>query len=388
MKILMYAPIFPPAIGGPSTQCFSLCQTLFNTGQKPVVVTIGDHFECKLPDGYPVYRYPWKYTGTPLDKIIRWIILPWYFLRILKKEKPDVVHAHSASVLSFVIGRLSKSRGVPTVIKFAGDWVWETLSTSGVKAKDFDDLYEKSFVARMMWKIEKLGLESFDYIWAPSEFRAQNVEKVQGHRRNVRIIYNALDFPDGGYHDVKNSDPFIVISANRFIPHKRLSMLVEAFDKVRDTNSKLILIGTGPDDEINKVKETVKKLGVEKQIDLTGRIESSEIYKRFSNASVYVSTSLEEGFPNVFVEAMHFGLPVISTNVGGCHEIVTEGETGYLYEPMDEAMLVNRLKQLKDDIDLRNKLGQCAYERSHQYELKIVIEQFMDLYRMAISSRK
>lgn len=388
MKILMYAPIFPPAIGGPSTQCYSLCQTLHNKGEKVVVLTTGEHFELKNPDGYSVYRYSWKYTGTPIDKIIRWIVFPFYFRRILKKEKPDIVHCHSVSVLSFMAGWISRQMAIPTIIKFAGDWVWETLSTGGVKAKDFDDLYKKSFLARLMWKFEKVGLSLFDYIWAPSEFRAQNIEKVQGHRKNVRIIYNALDLPAGGYHDMKEGDPFIIISANRFIPHKRLSLLVEAFDKVKDSQSELVLIGTGPEEEVSKVKETAKKLSIENQVILTGRIESSEIYGRFGRASLYVSTSLEEGFPNVFVEAMHFGLPIISTDVGGCKEIVREGETGYLYEPRDEVALVNHLKQLKTDLELRNKLGKSAYDFSRQYELKTVIEQFMNLYRTTISSRK
>lgn len=384
MKILMYAPIFPPAIGGPSTQCYSLCQTLTNTGQQVVVLTIGERFECTSPDGYPVYRYPWRYTGTPLDKVIRWVVFPFYFIKILNREKPDIVHCHSASVLSFLSACMCKLYGIPTVLKFAGDWVWETLSTSGVKAKDFDDLYKKSLVARLMWKFEKWGLKRFDYIWAPSEFRAQNVERVQGHRKNVRIIYNALDLPTGGYHDMKAGDPFIVVSANRFIPHKRLDMLVRAFAQVADDDSKLILIGTGQEEEIEKVKKAAQETGVESRVSLPGRIEYDDVYKTFGESSVYVSTSLEEGFPNVFVEAMHFGLPIISTDVGGCHEIVQEGKTGYLYEINDTALLVDRLKLLKSDLALRNAMAKDAYDESHQYELAIVIKQFMDLYNTAL----
>jgi glycosyltransferase involved in cell wall biosynthesis len=384
MKILMYAPIFPPAIGGPSTQCYSLCQTLHSKGEQVVVLTIGEHFECKSPDGYPVYRYPWKYTGTPIDKAIRWVVFPFYLVKILTKEKPEIVHCHSASVLSFFTASICKLYRIPTVLKFAGDWVWETLSTGGIKAKDFDDLYKKSRLARWMWKFEKWGLNRFDYIWAPSEFRAQNVGRVQGHRKNVRIIYNALDLPEGGYHDMKDGDPFIVVSANRFIPHKRLDMLVRAFSEVADQDSKLILIGTGQEEEMDKVKIAAEETGVSNRLSLPGRIEYDEVYKAFSESSVYVSTSLEEGFPNVFVEAMHFGLPIISTNVGGCHEIVQEGKTGYLYEINDRALLVDRLKQLKNDLSLRNRMARYAYDESHQYELGIVVAQFMDLYDTAL----
>lgn len=380
----MYAPIFPPAIGGPSTQAYSLCESLHKNGQEVVVVTIGDRFARQTPDGYPVYRYPWKYTHTPIDKIIRWIVFPFYFSKILNKEKPDIVHCHSVSIISFVAGRMAKRRGMGAIIKFAGDWVWETLSTSGVKATDFNDLRKRSSLARFMWKIEKWGLATFDWIWAPSEFRAQNVEQVQGHRRNVRIIYNALELPDGGYHEMKPGDPFIVVAANRFIPHKRIPAIVEAFAKLQNKNAKLVLIGTGQEGEILKTKETIDKLGLQNQVMLTGRIEIEEVYKHFAKASIYVSNSLEEGFPNVFVEAMHFGLPIISTNVGGCHEIVREGETGFLFDITNEDLLVNRMKQLLEDYSKRNEMAKASYEYSRQYELSTVLSQFLDLYTTTI----
>lgn len=381
----MYAPIFPPVIGGPATQAHSLCRVLHERGEQVIVLTTGDRFERKSPDGYPVYRYPWRYTGTPLDKAIRWFVFPWYFAKILRKEKPDIVHCHSASILSFTAGWIAKHFGIPAIIKFAGDWVWETLSTGRVKAKNFDDLYKKSRLARFFWKIEKRGLSTFDYIWAPSEFRAQNVQRVQGHRRNVVVIYNALDLPEGGYHKMREGDPFIVVSANRFIPHKRLPMLVTAFAQLKDPTARLILIGTGQEEEIQKVKNAANELGISERVSLPGRIEYEEVYRFFGEASVYVSTSLEEGFPNVFVEAMHFGLPIISADVGGCREIVQDGTTGYLYDPTDEEALTDRLERLKNDTALRNKMAKAAYEESHRYELSHAISSFLDLYRKALN---
>lgn len=383
----MHASIFPPAIGGPSTQAFSLCRALHAHGEKIAVVTVGERFEKKNQDGYPVYRYPWRYTGTPLDKAIRWLVFPWRFWKILSREKPDIVHCHSVSVLSFMAGFICKLRGIPSVIKFAGDWVWETLSTGGVKAKDFDHLRSKSFIARLMWKVEKFGLSLFDYIWAPSEFRAQNVESVQGHRRNVKIIYNALELPDGGFHNIKQADPFVVVAANRFVPHKRIPAIIAAFAKLKNKEAMLVLIGTGQDAEIKKVKQAIETEGIQERVTLTGRIESEELYDYFKRASIYVSNSLEEGFPNVFVEAMHFGLPIVSTDVGGCHEIVRDGETGFLFDTMDQDALVGKMKALMDDAGLRNRMAKSAYEYSHQYELSAVLKQFLDLYQTVFSRK-
>jgi glycosyltransferase involved in cell wall biosynthesis len=381
VKVLMYAPVFPPAIGGPSTQCFSLCQALVARGERPIVVTSGERFERASPHGFPVYRYPWRYTGTPLDRAIRWLIFPWYFSRILRRERPDVVHCHSVSVLAFVAGRLARRDGIPAVLKFAGDWVWETLSRNELRARDFADLRQRSAVARLLWRFEGWGLSLFDCIWVPSEFRARNVETVLGHRRTVRIIANALDLPPGGHREAKEGDPFVVVSAGRFVPHKRIPMLVRAFAALGDPAATLVLIGTGADAEVARARAAASAAGVGSQVVFTGRLEIEGVYEHLKRASVYVSASLEEGFPNVFVEAMHFGVPVISTDVGGCREIVREGETGYLYDPMDEALLVERLKRLRHDRGLRNRMARSAHAHSSRYRLATAIEEFMGLYR-------
>ena len=353
-----------------------------------MVVTIGERFESASPDGYPVYRYPWRYTGMSIDKAIRWLIFPFYFRRILKHENPDIVHSHSVSILSFMAGFIAKRRGIPAIIKFAGDWVWETLSTHAVRAKDFDDLRRRSLMARLLWRVEKRGLALFDWIWAPSEFRAQNVEHVQGHRRNVKVIYNALDLPDGGHHEMKESGPFIMVAANRFVPHKRLAELVSAFAQLKNPNARLILIGAGQNAEIEKVKQAAAEAGVRDQVMLTGRIETEELYIHFKKSSIYVSNSLEEGFPNVFVEAMHFGLPIISADVGGCHEIVRDRQTGFLFDSENQNELIAKMKSLMNDIELRNKMAKSAYEYSRQYELSAVLQQFLDLYKTAFAQKK
>ena len=162
-------------------------------------------------------------------------------------------------------------------------------------------------------------------------------------------------------------------------------MIIRAFAALESPSARLVLIGTGEASEIAKAREAALSLGVESQVTFTGRLEIDDVYDRFRRASVYVSASLEEGFPNVFVEAMHFGLPIVSTDVGGCHEIVREGETGYLCDPDDEAALGARLKDLMRDLDLRNRMARSAYEHSRQYELATVIEEFMTLYGRAIN---
>ena len=83
---------------------------------------------------------------------------------------------------------------------------------------------------------------------------------------------------------------------------------------------------------------------------------------------------------------MRFGLPIVSSDVGGCREMVTDGLNGFLYDPFDEEALVKHFKNLNQDRALRNKLAKESYEMSSQYDLNVTIEQFMDMYTEARKS--
>lgn len=380
MKILMYAPVFPPTIGGPATQCSHLCRALAGRGHAVVVVTPGDHFSSTVEEGYRIYRYRWQYTGTRVDKVIRWTMFPFYFETLLRRERPDVLHAHSVSILSFMAAFLARRRHIPRIIKFAGDWVWETLSTHRLRAGDFKEMYSHSWRAHFLHKVERWGMGLFDVYWAPSHFRAENIEELMGRTAKIRIIPNALVLHGGGVREVQEGQPFIVVSANRFIPHKRISMLIRTFALLKDPQARLVLIGTGAPEEVAQAERAANKLGVAHQVRFAGRLASAQVYEEFKNASVYLSASLEEGFPNVFIEAMYYGLPIIATDVGGCREMVVEGKTGYLTDPQDEEALAERLDRLRKDVALRNTFAHAAVERARLFDLTTVVAQFESLY--------
>ena len=380
MKILMFSTIFPPQIGGPATQCFNLCLALVSKGHQPVVVTYGDKFNRLAQDGFSVYTYKSKYIWGPVDRVIRWALFPFYISYLLKKEKIQVLHCHSVNLLSFIAAFIAWLHGVPRVIKFAGDWVWETISTKGVVAGDYREIYTQSLYSRLLTQIEKVGLSFFNIIWVVSEFRRGNIKYLLGNDKKVRVINNCLLLKDGGYQEKTASDEIIIVSANRFIPHKRLPWLVEAYAKIVAANNKLVLIGGGDEAEINKVKEAIKKYQLEDKVILKGILSFPDLYNEFKQATFYVSSSLEEGFPNVFIEALNFGLPIISTDVGGCRELVKDGETGFLVLVDDLEQMSEKMKLLTTDVELRNKLSRQAFESSKKFNLEFMVDEFINLY--------
>ncbi len=371
-------------IGGPATQAYNLCKALVAEGDVPVVVAPGNRFSVSNDGGFRIYRYPWNYIHPSVDRVLRWLVFPPYFFFLLLMLRPHVLHVHSVSASSFIAGFFAKLLRIPRIIKFAGDWVWETLSTSKLRAEDFENMYALSPYARFLLRVERFGLRFFDVIWCPSQFRRENVRRILGSDERVRVIPNALLLPGGGFHEERSTDPILVVSANRFIPHKRIPVIVRSFKEMNIPASQLTLIGTGDQKEIDAVRSAISEEGLEGRISITGRLTSEEVYEHFAHASFYVSASLEEGFPNVFIEAMHFGLPIISTDVGGCKEMVVEGETGFLVNPRDEHALAEKMRMLAGNRALRNTLAKNAYDRSKRYDLGEVYKEFTQLYRELI----
>ncbi len=381
MRILMYSPIFPPIIGGPATQCFNLCKALVSKGEIPIVVTYGPNFALTKKDGFSLYHFRTRYTHTFLDKFLRWVIFPFYILYILKKERIDILHCHSVSAGSFISAVIARILNIPSIIKFAGDWVWETLSTYKLKAKNFDEMYNTSVIARFMVMVEKIGLNQFNKIWVVSDFRRKNIVDLVGSDKKIIQINNCLLLEDVGYRKLNESDQITVISANRYIPHKRIPFMVEVFAEANIPNSKLVLIGGGSKQEEDSVKNTILKFNMKDRVIMKGVLSLEEVYNEFKKASFYISTSIEEGMPNVFIEAMNYGLPIITSDAGGSKEIVLHNKTGFVVDVYDKEDFISKIKKLSLDIGLRKEMSDSSYERSKKFNLNIRINDFINIYR-------
>jgi glycosyltransferase involved in cell wall biosynthesis len=376
----MFTTIFPPQIGGPATQCANLCRALVRREITPIVVTYGNTFSRNDAKGYRVYTYKRNYHLGPLDRIIRWTVFPFYIAYIFKKEKIQIVHCHSVNILSFIAARIAKTMGIPRIVKFAGDWVWETLSTQKIQGEDYREVYTQSHYARFLTRIEKKGLRLFNVIWTVSEFRKENIEFLLGKNANTVLIPNALLLDNKVFLN-KPTDIVTLVSANRFIPHKRIAWMVEIYAEVATPNTRLVLIGGGSKEEEEKVRKTIKKNNLEHQVKITGVMTSEEVRKEFAEASLYLSTSQEEGLPNVFIEAMNYCLPIISSDAGGCREMVRDNETGYIIPIHNKEIFVEKVRELIENKTKREQFARNAFARSKQYDIEEKVTEFINLYK-------
>jgi glycosyltransferase involved in cell wall biosynthesis len=109
---------------------------------------------------------------------------------------------------------------------------------------------------------------------------------------------------------------------------------------------KYILAGKFSDEEYKRINQLCTEMGVADRVEMPGFIPEKDIPGLFSKATLYVMPSTKEGFGIVFVEAMYFGLPVISSNADGSTDALRDGKFGLMVKPGDHAQLCEAIRKV------------------------------------------
>jgi glycosyltransferase involved in cell wall biosynthesis len=153
-----------------------------------------------------------------------------------------------------------------------------------------------------------------------------------------------------------------LLAVGRLVPQKRFDRfirLVARLSACSGRSMKALLVGSGP------LKTTLMQQAAELNLSadtLEIRAASPEMTEIYQAADILVLCSDAEGMPNVILEAMASGLPVVATRVGGIAEIVRHGVTGFIVEPNDEENLFRSVSVIAGDGVLRRMMGERARE--------------------------
>ena len=170
-------------------------------------------------------------------------------------------------------------------------------------------------------------------------------------------------------------------SVGSFEERKGQSILLEAIAKLAAgsiPNIHLMLVGDGPDEEMLKTK--VKTLNIEKNV--TFFPFTNEPNYVFEKIDILTLPSLyKEGLPNVLLEAMSMGLPVIASKLAGVPEVVFDGKTGYMTSPGDQNELIDAIVKLSSDKDAYLKIGKNARKlMEEKFDKRVQFNEFLKFF--------
>jgi len=148
-------------------------------------------------------------------------------------------------------------------------------------------------------------------------------------------------------------------------------------------DARLILVGDG--EERERLAALSIQLGIQKDVQFIGQVPYEMVKTFMQQADVFVLPSLSEGFPNVILEAMACGLPIIASRVGGIPDIITNDINGYLVEVKDTNDMANKIMLLLSDDTLRKKISDNNRHLVKKYTWENVIFELEKIYELSIS---
>jgi len=224
-----------------------------------------------------------------------------------------------------------------------------------------------------------------DYIVAVSNsigFRIKRFFLMPSHK--VKVIHNPVDISRinslSGEKDSSldfNDALPCVGTISRLSHEKGIYFLIQGFKiLLTKVDAKLIIVGDGI--ERPRLEKLIKDLNIEKRVTFTGNVINP--FKYLAKMDVFVLPSLWEGFPNVLLEAMVCGVPVVaSDSVGGIKEAVEDRINGLLIKPGSSIAISEAIYELLSDKEKRNRMAKNAYESVKQFDINIIKKKYETL---------
>ncbi len=362
------------SIGGAQIHVRDMAVALHNGGHRVMVLTgsSGD-----MTNQLDTAGIPWKQVPYLIRAIDPWKDFRAIFsvYTLLRRFKPELVSTHTAK--AGMVGRIAAFlSGIPGIFTAHG---WQFA----------DGIPEKQ--ARAVLVIEKMVAPLCRKVITVSRYDFDLALKKKAVKKEKLItIHNGLPWrpvfsrPKFEFQNTSNREtPCRLLMVARFQEQKDHATLFRALSGLKELNWHLELVGDGPG--MSKTRAMAYDLGLESRIEFAG--QQLDVPRRMENADIYLLITNWEGFPRSIIEAMRAGLPVISSDVGGCRESVVEGSTGYLIPRGDIETLKVRLAQMIISSDLRMEMGTAGRSRYEAlFTFKQMYNKTINLYRTIISS--
>lgn len=197
-------------------------------------------------------------------------------------------------------------------------------------------------------------------------------------KNRIVVVYNGINLSSISCSINFPSDKIKLINVGRLVPDKDQVTLIRMCSVLskRNVDYQLTICGGGQLEE--QLRQEIIKRGVADRVLLLGNISRSNVFEHLTNSSIYISTSLTEGFGNANIEAMAAGSPVVATDIPISSETINNKQLIFSVGDFEE--LTNKVLNLCNDIRYFRKMALLGVERSKVYSLDAAANSYHSLY--------
>ena len=399
LVVAMPVNSFFPESGGAQIGLHNIATRLQARGMRPVVAIPASSWLAVRREGwqfpYPLIPLPPKLTAL-MAKGAR-VFLPLmdsYWSWLHRRFKVDVWHCTYGYPLGVSIIHYARKTGnAPHIVRCVGDDIQvDQRIKYGMRLDKSIDRQVRKWLPKadtlvaisesVAEEYRQLGVSDACIERIPNGVDLQRFSRTVVNSKRVRSYYGIP------------TDAFLFISVGRNHPKKNIEGLIRAFSNVQGDGQLAVLLVIGPG--IKDFQSLVDKLNLSHRVVLVGgtqvlagravpELPSQEILELCKSADAFVFPSFIETFGIAIVEAMAAGLPVVTTNVPGCRDIVRGGEDGLCVSPEVNA-LSSAMNTLLSDVALRKTLAARAKDRAASFSWDQVVDSYVELYRKVMSA--
>lgn len=332
------------------------------------------------PYGEKLRALGFRWIPAPMERRslnpLRELALVRWLHRLVREERVDVVHGFTikCAVYGSLAARLA---GVPARVNAVAGMGY-VFTSEDLKARLLRPVVRTLMRLALDGRGARLILQNPDDVALFERARlveAERVRLIPGSGVDCRRFE-----PDAGRGQ---GGRFRVLLAARLLWDKGLAEYVEAARRLRAEGRDIAFLLAGDPDPGNPAavpEATVRGWVEEGLLDWLGHVD--DMPGLFRSVDAVVLPSYREGLPKGLIEAGACGLPLVTTDVPGCREVVTDGVDGLLVPAKDAGALAGAIARLQDDADLRARLGAAARAKAlAEFDERIVIERTVGVYR-------
>lgn len=382
MKILVFAPYYPPHIGGLEIYADELNKNLSKKVSKIIV------FAPQLPidassfetwNNIEIIRFPAFeiIPNYPLPKF--WSPTFWKSFFSIYKIKHDIVISHTRFFIISTLPALvfSEFKKIPWIhIEHGADFVQANNKLIAYISKCYDKT------------LGKMALNKSNQIIAASENAKLFVNSIS-QNKNISVITRGFNYdyfneikPDNSVIS-KNEEGLNIIFIGRLIDGKGIPDLIDAINILSDKPIKCYIVGDGPQKQF--ILRKISELNLDKSIRVLGYKPHEDIVSLIKSADVLINTSYSEGFSNVLIEAALCKKAIITTNVGIAPEIIIHNKTGIITEMRNPETLAEKINFLLNNKNRIDEFGEAVYYKTiplFNWDKKI--QEFLNIFQKLI----
>jgi glycosyltransferase involved in cell wall biosynthesis len=322
----------------------------------------------------------WPKRASKISELFRLITDYFRFIGIVMRRDVELVQTTTAFYSNSIFRDglflfISKLFGKKTVVFFRG---WDNnfvYNLSGLKKYILKRIFFKSdaiidLSEHNIGYLKKLGYKGQLYL------ETTLVDKALVGGIDINYLVNQR------IRSTKKSILFL----SRIEKAKGVYELLDVYTKVKKSNPQFHLIIAGDGSEVEGLKEEVRKNNI-KDVGFAGFVSGEVKKKLFLDASIFVFLSEVEGMPNAVLEAMSFGLPVITTNAGGIASVFKDGKNGRIVESVNRDFISENIVSIVNDKRIYTDYSITNYnEAKDTFWSNVVAERMMRIFNTVLDS--